>query len=85
MGLGLWRSNNANLKTFFQIQLEQFIIHVDAGQAVLMQIHLPDGCCVDIPTIPDNICSTKCIRCLECIEIYKVPDTLELKLEMKTK
>ncbi|MBU0510361.1 MAG: 4Fe-4S binding protein [Chloroflexi bacterium] len=37
-------------------------------------------CPVDIPAIPENIRSTECVRCLECIETCAVPGTVNLKL-----
>ena len=37
-------------------------------------------CPVDIPGIPENIRSTECIRCLECLETCAVPDAVTLRL-----
>ena len=38
------------------------------------------NCPMDIQNIPENIRSSECIRCLECLESCKVPDTIELKI-----
>ena len=37
-------------------------------------------CPVDIPGIPENIRSTECIRCLECLETCAVRDAVTLQL-----
>lgn len=37
-------------------------------------------CPVDIPAIPNNIRSTECIRCLECLETCAIPNTVDLQL-----
>ncbi len=39
-----------------------------------------DECPVDIPTIPENIRSAECIRCLECLETCANPNTVDLHL-----
>lgn len=37
-------------------------------------------CPVDIPAIPENLRSTECIRCLECVETCVQPDAIDLKI-----
>lgn len=37
-------------------------------------------CPMDIETVPDNLRSAECVRCLECLETCSKPDTLDLRL-----
>ena len=37
-------------------------------------------CPADIPTIPENMRSAECVRCLECLETCAQPETIHLRL-----
>ncbi|MEN8242740.1 MAG: 4Fe-4S binding protein [Chloroflexota bacterium] len=37
-------------------------------------------CPMDIPSIPENLRSAECVRCLECIDTCAQPDAIELRL-----